>query len=454
MADMGLIAGFGLAALLAALLWWGAEGRKHRAERAHIEEEERLHALIAGLEEELACAKEEVAGLRVERARQEERLRYETRMQEERLAAIREAQKTASEAFKGLSQDALARNNELFLTLAQERFRHLAQGAAADLGAREQAVAHLVAPVLERLSKVDTLMAQLELKREGAYQSLTDQVRALIESHLPKLHKETANLVQALRQPAARGRWGEIQLRRVVEMAGMLGHCDFLEQVHREDDEGRGLRPDLLVRLPGGRCVIVDAKTPVDAYLTAMEADDEASRAVALRRHAAQLRTHVGQLAKKAYWEQFAQSPEFVVMFVPGEVFFSAALKEDPSLIECGVEQRVIPASPTTLIALLRAVSYGWQQDTVARNAEEIAALGKELYKRIHVLGRVFADVGTKLRGSVESYNKAIGTLEARVLPQARKFKELRAGDEGDIPILETLTEEPRPLTAPELGDS
>ena len=435
--------------LAAGIVLQGASKRRLAALDRDIQQ---LREWLATREAELSVAQTRLAALQLEHVKLEERLRYDQKAHEDRLLAVREAQTAVGEAFKGLSQEALQRNNELFLSLAQERFANLSQAAAADLGAREQAVAHLVAPVLERLSKVDSLMAQMEIKRESAYQSLTDQVKSLIESHLPLLHKETANLVKALRQPAARGRWGELQLRRVVEMAGMLDHCDFVEQVHRESDEGRGLRPDLLVRLPGGRYVVVDAKTPVDAYLTAMEAEDDGARALSLKRHAAQVRTHLGQLGKKAYWEQFTQAPEFVVMFVPGEVFFSAALKEDPELIECGVDQKVIPASPTTLIALLRAVAFGWQQDTIARNAEEIAALGKELYKRMSLLSRGWSDMGAKLRGAVEAYNKTVGTLEARVLPQARKFKELRAGDESDIPLMESLVEEPRALTAPELA--
>ncbi|HUW98359.1 MAG TPA: DNA recombination protein RmuC [Acidiferrobacter sp.] len=439
---------FGLLIAALGIVVWAAQ----RQRLAILGEELRqARAAQAASEAELGATKTQLAAVKLEQVKLEERVRYDQKAHEDRLAAVRDAQTAAGEAFKGLSQEALQRNNEMFLSLAQERFANLSQAATADLSAREQAVAHLVSPVLERLSKVDSLMAQMELKRESAYQSLTDQVKSLIESHLPLLHKETANLVKALRQPAARGRWGELQLRRVVEMAGMLDHCDFVEQAHRESDEGRALRPDLLVRLPGGRYVVVDAKTPVDAYLTAMEAEDDGAQSLSLKRHAVQVRTHLNQLGKKAYWEQFAQAPEFVVMFVPGEVFFSAALKEDPELIECGVDQKVIPASPTTLIALLRAVAFGWQQETIARNAEEIAALGKELYKRMSLLSRGWSDMGAKLRGAVEAYNKTVGTLEARVLPQARKFKELRAGDESDIPLVESLVEEPRALTAPEL---
>ena len=431
-----------LAAILGALAG-GAAG-------AVLWARERRREIRAGAE--LQETRQALAALQIEHLKLTERTRYEEQIHNERLASLRDAQKTVGEMFRGLSQEALQRNNELFLGLAKERLANLTQGASAELAAREQAIAHLVGPVVERLNRVDALLGQMEVKRESAYQSLTDQVKALIESHLPRLHRETANLVKALREPAARGRWGELQLRRVVEMAGMLDHCDFIEQAQRTGDEGRILRPDLLVRLPGGRHVVVDAKTPVDAYLSAVEADDEAVRVSSLKRHAAQVRTHLNQLAKKAYWEQFPRAPEFVVMFVPGEVFFSAALREDPSLIESGVDQKVIPASPTTLIALLRAVSYGWQQDAIARNAEEIAALGRELYKRVALLGRGWSDTGAKLAAAVQAYNKTVGTLEARVLPQARRFRDLRAADEEEIAALDVVPEEPRPLSAPELA--
>ncbi|WP_298139993.1 DNA recombination protein RmuC [Acidiferrobacter sp.] len=441
---LGVVAGGAVGAWL-----WGRErARAARLARTLHDLEEASRARDGELERTRTA----LAALQIEHVKQTERARYEEQVHGARLEALRDAQNAAGEVFKGLSQEALQHNNQLFLSLAQERLGALTQGASADLKAREQAIAHLVGPVVERLNRVDALLAQLEIKRESAYQSLTDQVKALIEGHLPRLHRETANLVKALREPAARGRWGELQLKRVVEMAGMLDHCDFIEQVHTTGDEGRVLRPDLVVKLPGGRHVVVDAKTPVDAYLSAVEAEDEAVRAASLKRHAAQLRTHLNQLAKKSYWEQFPRAPEFVVMFVPGEVFFSAALREDPALIETGVDQKVIPASPTTLIALLRAVSYGWQQDAIARNAEEIAALGRELYKRVALLGRGWSDTGAKLAAAVQAYNKTVGTLEARVLPQARRFWDLRAADEDEIPVLDALPEEPRPLSAPELA--
>ncbi|MDA8390172.1 MAG: DNA recombination protein RmuC [Gammaproteobacteria bacterium] len=425
--------------------------RQRQAQSALASALEEARRALAERTQELQDASARVHAMELERTRLEERLRHEGRSAEEQARALEAVRTALSDAFAGLSQQALARNNDLFLSLAEQRFTQLASSARADLGARETAIAHLVQPVLEKLSRVDSLMGEIERKRESSYELLTAQVRALVEGHLPRLHQETANLVKALRQPAARGRWGELQLRRVVEMAGMLDHCDFIEQHTAANEDGRMLRPDLIVRLPGGRQVVVDAKTPVDAYLTAIEAEGDDQRNASLRRHAQQVRAHLVNLGRKNYWEQFSAAPEFVVMFVPGEVFFSAALQEDPALIECGVDQRVIPASPTTLIALLRAVAFGWQQERMTRNAEEIAALGKELYRRIALLGKGWAETGARLRGAVESYNKTVGTLEGRVLPQARKFRELSGSDGDEIVMLEGINEEPRLLNAAEL---
>ncbi len=409
-------------------------------------------AALSARTQELQDAGQRVHAAELERMRLEERLRHEMRSAEERMQALEAARTALADTFAGLSQQALSRNNDLFLSLAEQRFAQMTATAQADLGARETAIAHLIGPVLEKLGRVDSLMGEIERKREGSYQLLTEQVRSLVEGHLPRLQRETANLVKALRQPAARGRWGELQLRRVVELAGMLDHCDFVEQYTTEDGQGRSLRPDLIVRLPGGRQVVVDAKTPIDAYLTAIEAEEEGERVVSLKRHAQQVRAHLSLLGRKNYWEQFPAAPEFVVMFVPGEVFFSAALQEDPELIECGVDQRVIPASPTTLIALLRAVAFGWQQERMTRNAEEIALLGKELYRRIALLGKGWAETGVRLRAAVESYNKTVGTLEGRVLPQARKFRELAGSDGEEIAVLEGVVEEPRSLNAAEFA--
>ena len=300
-------------------------------------------------------------------------------------------------------------------------------------------------PIQESLSKVDLKIQQIENARVDAYGALREQVQSLIGTQ-KELQAETGNLVKALRAPSVRGRWGEIQLRRVVEIAGMLPYCDFAEQETVNTSEGR-MRPDLVVKLPGGKVVVVDAKTPLQAYLEAIEAPDDEVRRARLADHARQVRAHMERLSSKSYWEQFDASPEFVVMFLPGETFFSAALEQDPGLIEQGVSQRVIPASPTTLIALLKAVAYGWNQEKLARNAQEISALGKELHDRLRSLFGHLEAAGRGFDRAVESYNKAIGTLESRVMVSARKFGELGAAVTEEIPEIEPIETTARTLS-------
>lgn len=344
-----------------------------------------------------------------------------------------------STRFDALAADALRKNNETFLELATGK-----------LGQKEQAVEQLVAPIRESLQQVDGKIQQLEVARQGAYSELRTQVAELAQAQ-KELRSETGNLVGALRdRPNVRGRWGEIQLRRVVEMAGMVEHCDFETQKHVATDDGR-LRPDLVVSLPGGKSVVVDAKFAGQAYLESLSAGSDEERIAKLRDHARQVRDHITKLSHKSYWSQFAQTPEFVVLFIPGETYLSAALEQDSSLIEDGVNQQVIIATPTTLIALLRAVAYGWRQETIAESARQISDLGRELYSRLATFTEHVAKVGRGLESAIRSYNEAVGSLETRVLPSARKFKEHGIAPAGELAEIDVLDRSIRPVTAAEL---
>jgi DNA recombination protein RmuC len=399
----------------------------------------KLEAVIAEKEAQAAALRAEVAQLQARHAS------LLTRLDE-----TEKAQAKFAETFKGVASEALAHNNQNFLQLAKAVLEKAQEAAKGELTTRQEVISETLKPLKESLDQVNAKMAELEKERAAQQAAIAEQVRLLTTAQ-SRMEGETAKLVNALRAPSVRGRWGEVQLRRVVEMAGMVEYCDFDEQVSVGTEDGR-LRPDMIVRLPNQREIVVDAKVSLAAYLDSLEMTDDAKREEKLADHARQVRQHIQRLSAKAYWDQFERAPDFVIAFLPGETFFSAALQKDPELLEFGVENKVMLATPTTLIALLKAVAYGWRQEKMARNAQEINRLGQELYDRLSTFVANFDGIRAGLERSLGAYNRAAGSLESRVLVTARKFKELSASASDDLPAVEPVDLTPRRLDAPELA--
>lgn len=449
-----MIAGLAAATLLGWVLGWHMARSRAEAEKGALAER------VRGAEEALALARtdlfsregqlerlrEEVSDLRSEGARLDTRLHEERRAAEGKLSLLEQAEKQLREAFEALSAEALRKNNQTFLDLAQSTMAQFQKTAATDLETRQGAIADLLKPVGATLEKFETAVQAIEKERVGSYAALREQLGSLAASQT-QLRAETANLVKALRTPSTRGRWGEIQLKRVCEMAGMLEHCDFDEQqtstATRDDTR---VRPDVQVRLPGGKTVVVDAKVPFLSYLEALEARDDTHRDAMLRDHARQVRDHVARLGSRAYWDQLPSTPDFVVMFLPGEPFLSAAWDQDPGLIDAAMEQRVMLATPITLISLLKAVAYGWRQEKIAESAQSISDLGRTLHERLHSLATHFNALGKGLSQAVVAYNRAAGSLERRVLVAARRFGEMGVSSAGPLPDLRRVDRTVRPV--------
>ncbi len=422
-----------------------AEGKVTVLESANTQLRADTDKMSAKADEDFKALREKLSSEQATRVKAETELKEASQRLAEERALIDDAQKKLSDTFKALAATSLSANNDAFMNLARTTFDKALTEAKGDLGAKEEAIKGLVTPIADSLKVFEEHVRSLESTRQQAYTSLEEHLKSLTISQLA-LQRETGNLATALRAPQVRGRWGEMILERVVELAGMSEHCDFTKQVSTETDGGR-LRPDLVVHLPSNRDIVVDSKVSLEAYQRAVEAGTDAEREELLRIHAGQVRTHMKGLAAKSYWEQFSQTPEFVVMFIPGESFFAEAAHRDLSLIEDGMQNKVVIATPTTLIALMRAVAFGWRQELIAENAKAISELGRTLHDRMRILTEHLAGIGKGLERASSSYNDAVASLESRVLPSARKFKELGAAAGADIPLLEPLDTAQRQLT-------
>ena len=405
---------------------------------------------VPSLEQAIDELREQLDAANRQAAEAETRLETERKSHDARVEELEKMGTEIERKFALLASEALGKNSKSLLELMSERFDKHKISADKDLEERQKAIEVLVKPISEGLAKFEHKVGELEKAREGAYHAITQQVKILAEGQVG-LRTETNKLVQALRRPKTRGRWGEYQLRNVLEMAGMTEHVDFVEEQTIQGDDGR-LRPDVIVKLPGGKSVVVDAKTPLEAYLTAVEEADDEIRERYIADHARQVRDHVRILGSRDYWKALPVTPDFVVMFVPGEAFFAAAIESDPNLFEQAVRQRVLISTPTTFIALVKAIAYGWQQEKLTENAQAIAGIARDLFERIKVFGGHMDDLGRSLRQAVERYNKGVGSLEGRVLPAARKFESVGVVPAGSsIPAIEPVELEARDLQAAEL---
>ena len=408
-----------------------------------------LQEKIAELESQREKNQQENSRLREELSAARVSLDAEQRAGKERLTAYEDAEKRLRESFQALSSEALKSNNDAFLQLAQNVMGRFSEKAAGEMDMKQKEIRELVNPLSESLKSFRDQVDRLEKERVAAQSTLGSYLNSLKDSQ-DQLTGETRNLVQALRKPQVRGRWGEVQLRNVVEFAGMEKHCDFVEQESIATDGSGTIRPDMIIHMPGGQQVVVDSKAPIEAYLDSVESANDAERQTHLKRHAGHVKTHIDGLSSKKYWDQFADTPEFVVLFLPGENFFSAALEQNPGLIEHALEQKILLATPTTLIALLKTIHYGWRQQSLEDNARIISKLGRELHERIQTLARHFVELKKGLDKAVGSYNNAVGSLESRILVTARRFRELGAASGEDIPVpdpVETATRALNTLT-------
>jgi len=421
------------------------------------------HSRLAFAERQRSAAEQELASARAVAERQAAEIRAltearsalqatleaERRSSDEKMCLLQDAGEQLKSQFKVLASAALESNNANFLQLAKSVLQNYQTQAAGDLAQKEQAVKNLVEPIAQSLAGMNQQIQELEEKRTHDYGSLGEQVKSLAETQR-ELKTETTKLVNALREPQARGRWGELQLRKVLELAGMMEYCDFQEQETTTTPDGR-FRPDVIVKLPGDKNIVIDSKAPITSYLTALEATDDQARQAGIVDHSRQVKHHIDSLSAKGYWAQFQPTPEFVVLFLPGEVFFRAALDGDFELIEYGMSRRVIVTSPTTLIALLKAVAHGWNEKNLAENARRISEAGKDLYKRLCTLTGYVEELGKKLGGAVKAYDEMLRSMERRVFPLARKFPDLdRSLPAQSLPELDPLDKTPFELQAPD----